>query len=180
MILIKTIFTGILLSAFAVNSSIYDYNVPKIEGGNQSILASQGKKILIITLPVQQNIQADSLLYCLDTLAAARQTTSSVIAVPSYEDGYQPSQKEQLKNWYRSKLGSYISITDGLYTRKSSAGQHDLFKWLTDIEKNGTFDMDVEGPGHKFFVRENGELYGSLVPETKMGGKAVQKTLQMP
>lgn len=180
MILIKKIFTGILLSAFAVNTGIYDYSVPKIEGGNQSLSASQGKKILVITLPVQQSVQADSLLYCLDTLAAARQTTLSVIAVPSYEDGYQPSNKEQLRQWYRSKLGSYVAVTEGLYTRKTSANQHDLFKWLTEMDMNGTFDMDVQGPGHKFFVRGNGELYGSLVPETKMGGKAVQKTLQMP
>lgn len=179
MILIK-IFTGVLLSALAVNSGIYDYSVPKIEGGNQSLAVAQGKRILLVTLPTQHSASADSLLYSLDTLAAAHSSVLAVFAVPAYEDGYSPSVKDDLKQWYRSKLGNYITITDGLYTRKSSAGQHDLFKWLTDVNRNGTFDMDVEGPGQQFFIKENGELYGMLVPGTKLWSKAVQKTLHMP
>ncbi|MBL7746163.1 MAG: hypothetical protein JNM19_01940, partial [Chitinophagaceae bacterium] len=136
--------------------------------------------ILVITLPVAQSASADSVLYSLDTLGAARTATLKIIAVPSYEDGYTAAQKTTLETWYRSKLGNHIVITEGLYTRKTSgAQQHPLFSWLTDAVQNETFDVDVTGPGYKFFVNSTGKLYGVLRPHTKMWSGAVQKTLGM-
>ena len=177
--LLNVISFGILISAAVWTGSIYDYSVPRIEGGNQSLSAYQGKKILIITLPLQQNASADSMLYCLDTLGAAHVANLAIIAVPSYEDGYTPALKNQLKQWYHSKLGNYIVVTDGLYTRKTSgAQQHPLFKWLTIVTKNENFDVDVAGPGHKFFARANGELFAVLGQQVKIGGAKVNWLLQ--
>lgn len=177
---LTTISLAVLFGGLLFTGSIHDYSVPKIEGGNQSLSAFQGKKVLIITLPLVQNAAADSMLYCLDTLAAARITGLKVIAVPSYEDGYTPAQKNQLTNWYRSKLGNYIVVTDGLRTRKTSgAQQHPLFKWMTTDAQNDVFNIDVAGPGFKFFAKANGQLYGVLRPHSKIGGASVQKTLRM-
>jgi glutathione peroxidase-family protein len=161
-------------------AGIYDYSVPKIEGGSQALSAWQSKKILIITLPVQENASADSLLYSLDTLASAHVATLKVLAVPSYEDGFTLPQQTQLQQWYRSKLGNYIIIANGLYTRKTSGTQqHALFKWLTTVALNESFDIDVDGPGHKFFVSSSGELYGVLRPYAGISGAQVQKALHM-
>ena len=163
-----------------LSGSIYDFSVPKIEGGSQALSAYAGKKILVITLPVVQNASADSMLYSLDTLATAHAASLKVVAVPSYEDGFTAAQKTQLKLWYRSKLGTGILITDGLYTRKTSGTQqHALFKWLTDDNQNDMFNIDVEGPGHKFFTKGNGSLYGELTPQIKIWSAAVQRTLNM-
>lgn len=170
----------ILLTFGFTPVSIYDYSFTKIEGGTQVMSAYQGKKILIITLPVQQSSAADSMLYSLDTLAAARINSLAVIAVPAYEDGYTPSQQASLTQWYRSKLGNYISISEGLYTRKTSGSQqHILFKWLTTVSMNEDFDLDVTGPNFKFFVSSTGSLYGVLTPQTRVGGTTVQRTLQI-
>lgn len=161
-------------------TGIYDHSVPTIEGGTQSLSDYEGKKILIITLPIVRTTSSDSLLYSLDTLAIERTASLKVIAVPSYEDGYLPAQKDSLKTWYRSKLGSYVTITDGLYTRKTSGiQQHVLFKWLTTVEENTHFDMDVAGSGFKFFLSSTGQLYGLLPSHTKIWSSAVQKTLGM-
>ena len=170
--------TTILVS----ETGLYDHSVPKIEGGSQNLSIYQGKKILVITLPIQQNASADSLLYSLDTLAIAHASDFKVIAVPAYEDGYVDTMKNQLLSWYRSKLGSYILITDGLYTRKTSGSQqHPVFKWLTHVSENGVFDVDVdaEEPGSKFFISASGKLNGVLKSKTKIWGRAVQKTLQL-
>jgi glutathione peroxidase len=159
-------------------SGIHSYTVPKIEGGSQALSAYQGKKILVITLPLVQNPAADSLLYSLDTLAAAHTSTLKVIAVPAVEDGYTSAQKTALQQWYRSKLGNHILITEGLYTRKTSGTQqHPLFKWLTSDTQNDAFDIDVEGPGFKFFANEEGKLYGVLRSHSTISGASVQKTL---
>lgn len=168
----------LFFSITSLTSGIYNYSVSKIEGGSQLMSSYEGKKIMVITLPVVQDAVSDSMLYALDTLAAAHQSNLAVIAVPSYEDGYTTAIKQSLQQWYRSKLGNYILITEGLYTRKTSASQqHGLFKWLTYVNEN--FEIDVEGPGYKYFVRGNGELYGVLKSHVRISSMAVNRTIQM-
>jgi glutathione peroxidase-family protein len=170
----------LLLTAAALPPGIYTYTVPKIEGGTQQLSAVQGKRLLVITLPVQQSAAADTLLYCLDTLAAAHSSNLFVIGVPAIEDGFTPSQKNTLRTWYRSKLNNSIVITDGLYTRKTSGTQqHGLFQWLTSDALNSIFNTDVSGPGHKFFINASGDLYGQLGAQSKISGPAVQRTLRV-
>lgn len=167
----------IFATAFLINT-VYSFSVPKIEGGSQQLSVYQGKKLLIVTLPVTRTASADSLLFSLDTLASARATSLKVIAVPSYEDGFTSGQRAQLRQWYRSMLNSSILITDGLYTRSSSGNQqHPLFKWLTQLDENEAFDVEVTSPGCKFFTNSSGKLYGVLKDRSKMWGNAVQKTL---
>ncbi len=178
--LIKGIFILMLLSFTVYTESIYSHSVSKIEGGSQPLSAYQGKKLLIITLPIQQTTAADSLLYSLDTLSAARSAGLQVIAVPAFEDGFTAAQKTSLQQWYRSRLGNQVIITDGLYTRKASGvQQHPVFAWLTRLEKNENFDIDADAPGYKFFVSATGQLVGVLRPHTKMSSMAVQRTLQL-
>lgn len=171
----------VLISPFTVlTESIYTFTVPRIEGGSQALSSYQNKKILIVNLPLQQSAPEDSFLYCLDTLASAHINTLQVIATPSFEDGYYAERKSTLEQWYRSKLGNYILVTDGLSTRKTSGSQqHPLFKWLTDVNKNEIFDVHITSPGYKFFVNETGKLYGLLLPQTKIGSKSVQKILNL-
>lgn len=165
-------------SLVAHSIGIHDYSVPLIEGGNQPLSVYQGKRLLVITLPIEQAPAADSLLYSLDTLAAAHQLTHKVIAVPSFEDGFSPVQKQALTEWYRSKLGNYITITDGLYTRKSSGSQqHGLFQWLTHVTHNEIFDVEVGGVGHQFYVMPDGKLYGVLQAQFSVGSRTANKVL---
>lgn len=162
------------------NPGVYNYSVPAPEGGTQPLSAYQGKKILIITLPLVQTTAADSMLYELDTLGSAHINNLKIIAVPSIEDGYTAAQQAQLQQWYRSKLGNHILITSGVYTRKASGTQqHPLFKWLSTDAQNGMFDIDAAGPGYKYFTDEQGELYGVLRPQSRAGGATVQRTLQL-
>lgn len=159
--------------------SIYTHTVTTIEGVNKPLSAYQGKRILIITLPVVQNPSNDSLLHSLDSLQAANAGTLIVIAVPSYEDGYTVAQQTTLKNWYRSILSNDVIVTEGMYTRKASLNQqHPLFKWLTDKDRNGYFDRDVAGPRDKFVVWTDGQLIGVLGAPTKLGAAVLQELLQ--
>lgn len=179
MILLKIFSLAILINTLWTES-IYKYSIEKIEGGNRPLQTYQGKKILIITLPIERSPSADSLLYSLDTLGAAHAATISIVAVPSFENGYTQSKKNQLRQWYRSIMGNHILITEGLYTSKTSHGQqHPLFKWLTTVTLNESFDIDVSEPGFKFFIKENGELYGLLRPHTHITSRAVNDVIRM-
>jgi glutathione peroxidase len=176
----KLFFSAFMILLFS-GSSVYEYSVPLIEGGSQSLSAYEGKKLLVVTLPLIQNASADSLLYSLDTLATAHAADMKVIATPAYEDGYTPAQKSSLQNWYRSKLGSHVILTDGLYTRKSSGSQqHALYKWVTHADQNGRFDMDITEAETKFFINTDGKIYGVLRPQTKMWGQTLNRVINSP
>lgn len=171
---------SILLLLMPAITGIYNHSVTRIEGGTYPLSNCQGKKILITTLPLQPSAAADSALYSLDTLGQAHTGDLTVIAVPAFEDGYTVSQKEQLKQWYRNKLGNHIIVTEGMYTRKTSASQqHPLFRWLTTVAENEVFDIDVDGEGYKFFVSSSGRLCAVLRPHTRIWSQAVQKTLRL-
>jgi len=175
-ILISSLF---LLSGTTCMESIYTLSVVTIEGNTRAMGTYSGKKLLIITLPTVQNSSNDLLLHDLDSLGLANADSLIIIATPSYEDGYTPANKSALTTWYRSILNSNIVITDGLYTRKTSGTQqHPLFKWLTDKEKNGHFDLDVTGTRNKFFIWTDGELTGVLSAETKLGGLTMNELIQ--
>jgi glutathione peroxidase len=175
-----TIIAGVFFtSTTAFSQSIYTYSVTSIEGTSKPLNAYTGKKLLIITLPTQQNASGDSLLRSLDSIRAAYTSTVQIIAVPAYEDGYTPAIKNQLKQWYRSILGMGIIVTEGMYTRKTSGSQqHYLFKWLTDKTKNGHFDQDVAGPRHKFMIWTDGELTAAMVARTRLNSPTINELLQ--
>lgn len=176
----KLFISGILCLSTIFNS-VYDFSVPLIEGGNTSLSDFTSKKILVVTLPINQNATTDSLLYSLDTISLAHSNNLKVIAVPAYEDGFTPADKNSLKNWYRSKLNNNIIVTDGLYTRTSSGTlQHGLFKWLTHVEENNIFNISISGPDHKFFINEEGELYGNLTNYIRSWSPTVFKTITLP
>lgn len=168
-----------LFSDVRQDENVYTHSVISIEGVNKSLSTYQGKKLLILSLPIQQNSSSDSLLHSLDSLGTAYNNSLVIIAVPSYEDGYTSAIKENLKQWYRSILSMDIIVTDGMYTRKTSGNlQHPLFKWLTDKDKNGHFNQDVVGPGDKFLVWTNGVLTGVLGSHTRIGSNIIHSLLQ--
>lgn len=161
-------------------SGIYDISFVTIEGQTKSMSDYQGKKILVITLPIQQSSSGDSILFSLDTISRNNSNILQILAVPSKEDGFSAANKSLLWQWYRSKLGSGVVILDGVYTRKSSGlNQHDLFRWLTHENENEHFDLDASEPGAKFFISPSGELYGVLSPATRIWGLSVQKTIRL-
>lgn len=171
--------SSLFLTGSTITESIYIHAVVTIEGENKTLSSYQGKKMLIVTLPVIQNTSNDSLLHSLDSIQSVYSSTLKIIGVPSYEDGYSPTIKENLKQWYRSILDNSIIITEGLYTRKTSGPlQHSLFKWLTDKSKNGHFDNDVEGPRQKFVVWTDGKLIGVVGPQLRISSNTMNNLLQ--
>lgn len=179
----KCLFLSLLIGLFYTSFSqqnVYGFSLPDIEGGSINLSGYTGKKLVFVTLPLVQSVSTDSALYAMDTLALAHQGGLKIIGVISIEDGYTTGQKTALLLWYRSKLGNHISITDGVYTRKTSGSQqHPLYKWLTSMSMNEVFDIDPDATGFKFFINTEGKLVGVLRPHSKMWGQSVQNTIRL-
>lgn len=176
----KALITGfifLLTSAHYSLNSIYDVSINTIEGSPKQLNELQGKKIMLVILPVTHTAEDSTFLISLDSLSRAKADAVAFIAVCSYEDGFADSLKTGLTNYYRALLGNQIIITDGMHTRKNQQ-QHPLFEWLTKKENNTHFDDDAGGPGQKFFINEQGELYGVYGAEVPLTGRHVLRMLQ--
>lgn len=176
---ITGVFAVTCIFAFSVISDFYSFNLPRLEGGTKSVSGFQGRKVLVTILPVTRTNSTDSLLSVIDSLGTVNNSTLGIIAVPSFEHGFEIEQRDSLLAWYRSKLSDSIVITDGLYTMMSSGTQQSpLFEWLTHKDQNGHFEAEISGIGQKYFINETGELYAVLGPEVKYGGGTVRKMLE--
>jgi glutathione peroxidase len=159
-------------------SSFYTIHYTTIEGNERVMQNFEGKKILLVVLPSTGTANDSVFLKKVDSVSSIYKDRLSVIAIPSFDDGYDGSRKQQLQLFYRSLLNNTITITEGMYTHKTSGNrQHALFKWLTHKEENMHFDIDVKGSGQKFFVSENGELYGVFGPEVNLSAKLLNRML---
>lgn len=165
----------LLCSSLLAAQGAYNYSVTTASGQNKPLNAYQGKKLFVIVLPTVINTAGDSVLKAVDSFRVAQGNNVQIIAVPAIEYGYNTAQTTVLQNWYSSKLGGNIIITQGLYVKKSSGTQqHPLFKWLTDKNLNGHFNEDVKGPKSKYVVWTDGQLAGDFAPPTRMNGVAMQ------
>jgi glutathione peroxidase-family protein len=170
--------TFISIIVFGYFTNIYDYSFLSAEGNIINLNSYQQKKIIFVTLPISQNNETNNYLERLDSLSRAHTTGIVMIGVPSYEDGYTSSSASTLNAWYRSKIGNQIIIGQGMYTRKNSSDQNQIFRWLTDKNLNSHFDIDVSNWGQQFFISGSGELVGVLGPEAKWSNRIFNKLVQ--
>jgi glutathione peroxidase len=146
----------LLFTAYIADcQGIYDQSFKDTDSKNISLKDFAGKKLLFIILPLKA---ADSFVAQLKTFKATYVDKVQVIGVLSQEDGHSQVSKAEIKAVYHN---TGILITDVVGFRKGT-GQSPLMKWLTNKAENGHFDMDVKGPGQKFFVNEQGKLYAVL------------------
>lgn len=134
---------------------LYDHSFKDINNKNVHLKDFAGKKLLFIILPVSAT---DSLVAQLKNFVASYGDKVQVIGVLSQEDGHSKSRKADIMTSYQNIR---ILITDVMGSKKGN-GQEPVMKWLTNKNENGHFDMDAKGPGQKFFVNEQGQLYAVL------------------
>ncbi len=163
---IKTgvIFSALILTAFYVQSSIYDIQVEKLDGNMISMAAYNNKKI-IITAFSASNPNARQLQY-LDSLQIV-DSSIQIIGIPAFDlGGYSDTTK--LIALSNSLSPKFVITKTGLVKKEAGNNQQALFNWLTHANENNHFDTDVDTVGQLFFVSKNGILYsilGNEVPQ---------------
>lgn len=161
----KTITLVLALWCFtSMAQSLHSLTIKNIDGNNVNLGSYQDSSILIICLaPVHTN---DSIrIKEIDSLITMYGSKMKMIGVMSIEDGYVDSNKTVIKNLYSSR-GITITLTEGMYTRKSSgSNQSVLLNWLTSKTQNHRFNIDAKGVGQKFFLDKYGKLFAVLSPE---------------
>ena len=149
------------LGSMFLDKDVYNIHFTTIDREDKSLKEFSRKKIMIVILPTTQTVGDVDFLRSVVRASENYGNKISVIGVPSFEDGYLESDSNKVAYHYRMVMGRTITVSKGMYTRKTSRGrQHSLFAWLTHADQNGHFDFDATGPREKFFIDENGVLYG--------------------
>jgi glutathione peroxidase-family protein len=157
--LITLFITGKVINAQPFN----ELSFKKIDGTVVTTAQFTGKKIMFIVIPINQQ---DSVFQQLNVFKGRYKDSVRIIGIPSFEDGFTVSMTASISAMY-SAMG--ITLAEGMYTRKSSAGQQSpLMQWFTNKDKNQRFNDDVTGVGHKFFVNESGRLYAVISPRASL------------
>lgn len=172
-ILFVLLLSGFVLSGYG-QSSVYTQSVTNIDGGQVLLNSYAGKKILFIIAPAKLADTAK-----VDELAAFNTRygdTIKLIGIMSLEDGYVDSNKAAIKSMYQSR-GVNIVLTQGMYTKKTSAYQPALMQWLTKRTMNKRFEEDAGGVGQQFYVDESGKLFSVLIAQTNLFSPAVERNV---
>ena len=77
---------------------------------------------------------------------------------------------DTLKLSYPVTAVSKAKKTDGV-------AQHSLLAWLTNINQNAHFDVDIDKVGEMFVLSENGKLFARLKEPIPANGKDMKKIL---
>jgi len=174
----RTVGLFILLGFASVisNKDVYKIHFITIDGEDKALQEFSGKKIMIVILPTTQTADDSAFLRSVVKASENYSNKISVIGMPSFDDGYNEADSNKVAYFYRMSMGRTITISKAMYTRKTSHGkQHSLFSWLTHADQNGHFDTDATGVGEKFFINENGELYGIISAKGQLNNQLMDQ-----
>lgn len=164
------------LLSFRLAEDFYALPVNNIDGSPIALGGYRGKKLLVVVLPLSGQ---DTTVTASDLARLqARYPSLVVLGVPSKEEGFNQGGTQSLKTLYQN-AGPNLTLTEGVNVKKGS-GQHPLFQWLTNKDKNKHFDRDVESTGAKFFVDEGGELYAVIGSQVKLSNPVIDRIMTRP
>lgn len=150
------------LLSFTTQSSIYNIQFKKLNGGNVSMAEFTNKKIIVIPFNATN---PDALkLHYLDSLQTA-DTLLQIIGVPA-TDFSGEGNNGSLNNLYNSLSAKFIMTKQSQVKKETTIYQHVLFKWLTHVSENSHFNEDVDASDKLFIISKAGTLYGILPKET--------------
>jgi hypothetical protein len=156
-----------LICVSGKSQTIYSHTLIDINGDTIDNISDSLKTIYIV-VPFHSS---DSLYQKISNFKADLiDSVTKVIGIVSIEDGYSVENKLAIKQLYDSL---HITLTEPMYTRKTSSQQSDLMKWLTHKNLNNYYDEDVKGIGHKFFINRQGNVYAVLPPEVPLDAPIV-------
>lgn len=145
-----------ITALFVFETGIYTLKFYKIEGGEQSLSAFQGKKILLVNIATGSN--KINQLTELKQLQTQFKDSLAIIAFPSNSFGNEARTNSEIKRFCDSLYQPNFMIAEKGSVKGNDA--QPIFHWLADKSENGEGNIPVIGDFQKFLFDENGQLTG--------------------
>ena len=157
-------------------TSFYDLSATANDGNNFYFAHLRGKKVLIVNTASDCGYTAQ---YSeLQKLYEQQNDKIVIIAFPANDF----KEQEQADD---AAIAEFCKVNYGVsfpLMKKSvvvkNGGQHEVYKWLTDKNKNGWNDKAPEWNFSKYLINENGELINYFSPGVSPLGKELREALK--
>lgn len=167
------IFTGFALSA---QTSIYDFTVKDIDGNDFALSSLKGKKVMIVNVaskcgftPQYEELQK---LY-----TDYKDKNFIIVAFPANNFKEQePGSDEEIKQFCTLTYGVSFPVMSKISVKGDD--MHEVYKWLTTKELNGSSNSEVKWNFQKYLINEDGKIDHVINPWVKPDNKKIIKWLE--
>jgi len=147
----------------SMEKSIYDFVVKDITGNDFNMSALRGKKVIIVNTASQCGLTPQ---YAeLEKLYTQYKDKLVIIGFPANNFGQQePGKDSEIAGFCQKNYG----VTFPMMSKISVVGDDmaPLYHFLTEKDRNGLQDSEVEWNFQKYLINEKGELVKVLHPKT--------------
>lgn len=164
------LFVALMVTA----SSIYDFKVPGLEGGQIDFSKFKGKKIMIVNTASKCG---NTPQYAeLEKLYEKYKDKLVIVGFPANNFGQQePGTSTEIAEFCKKNYGVTFIMAEKVSVKGEDI--HPLFKYLTDEAKKIGVDDPIKWNFTKFLLDENGKLITVIFHKTKPMSEEVTKYL---
>lgn len=143
----------LLLSAFAMNQSVYDVKIKGLMGEDLNLAQFKGKKVLFVNVASECGYTPQ---YAeLQELYNKYSDKLMIVGVPCNQfGGQEPGSAKEIQSFCQKNYGVEFTMTQKVDVKGSN--QHPLYQWLTQKENNGVESSSVKWNFQKYLIDENG------------------------
>ncbi|TDQ21861.1 glutathione peroxidase [Tenacibaculum caenipelagi] len=154
--------------------SLYEISINGIDGENLDLHQFKGKKILFVNVASKCGFTKQ--YEGLQELYSKHKDKLVVIGLPCNQFGEQePGTLKEIQSFCSLNYGVDFPMTEKIEVK--GEGQHPLYQWLTQKEKNGKMNSTVKWNFQKYLVDEEGRLIDVFYSITKPTSKKITKLL---
>lgn len=152
--LVTTLLFLVLTMNTAAQSSVHEFTISSLDGGEIAISDFKGKKILIVNTASECGYTSQ--YEQLQELHESMGDKLVIIGVPANDfGGQEPGTHAEIATFCQKNYGVTFPLTEKLSVKGDD--QHAMFTWLC-AQENPDFTGDIKWNFEKFMLDENGKL----------------------
>lgn len=156
--------------------SIYQFKVEDLYGNEFDFSSLKGKKIMVVNTASECGLtpQYENLQELYETYKGQNFV---IVGFPANNfGGQEPGSNEQIATFCKQNYG----VTFPMMSKISVKGKdmHPVYKFLTEEEKNGLEDSEVQWNFQKYLIDENGHLVQVVPPQTLPVDKTITSWIE--
>ena len=158
------LFMALTLTGFSQTSSIYDFKVKTLEGGDFDFSTLKGKKIMIVNTASKCGFTPQ--YKDLEEVYEKYQDNLIIIGFPANNFASQePGTSTEIRKFCTDNYGVKFPLMAKISVKGDDMAP--IYKWLTSKEKNGVMDSEVKWNFQKYLIDENGKLVDVIYSKDK-------------
>mgnify|MGYP006104530423 FL=1 len=171
----KNIIISVILYTMSINAqtNIYDISINSIDDELIDLNQYKGKNVIFVNVAsycgyTGQYAELQELQETYDDL--------EIIGIPCNQFLFQePKSQSEIKQFCSANFGVTFMMTEKINVKGKN--QHDLYKWLTNKELNGSEDSYVKWNFQKYLVNKKGEFVKYFPPRMSPLSEDITKYL---